>query len=150
MARSEHGVSRVWTQFVIEACVELGVVELDAFLDASAKLLGYGYYFTSANPQILGQAGVIAEWKVDGWPLSQALSTFAEESIDLVQILRLAAGFLRLLYQEPILPQTKVNITVKILEHIANRQGGIGGNSEPPQSSSDNFWCQRGRPCGRD
>ncbi len=127
LAREEHGVSRVWTQFVIGACVELGVVNPEAFFDASAKLLGYGYYFTGKNPQIIRQAGVIAEWKVDGWPLSQALSSFAEESIDLVQMLQLAAGFLRLLYQESILPQTKMNITVKILENIAKRKGGIEG-----------------------
>ena len=127
LAREEYGVSRVWTQFVIEACAELGMVDPEAFLDASAKLLGYGYYFTSENPQIIRQAGVIAEWKVDGWPLSQALSTFAEESVDLVQMLQLTAGFLSLLYQESILPQTKINITVKILENIAERKGGIEG-----------------------
>ena len=127
LAREEHGVSRVWTQFVIRACVELGVVDPEAFLNVSAKLLGYGYYFTGKNPQIIRQAGVIAEWKVDGWPLSQALSVFAEESIDLVQMLQLATGFLRLLYQELILPQTKMNITVKILENIRKREGGIEG-----------------------
>ena len=126
-ARGEHGVSRVWTQFVMGACVEIGVVDLEAFLDASSKLLGYGYYFTSINPQIIRQAGVIAEWKVDGWPLSQALSTFAEESVDLKQMLLLVAGFFRLLYQESILPQTRVNITVKILENISKRKGGIQG-----------------------
>ena len=103
------------------------MVDLEAFLDASAKLLGYGYYFTSEIPQIIRQAGVIAEWKVDGWPLSQALSTFAEESVDLKQMLLLVAGFLRLLYQESILPQTRVNITVKILENISKRKGGIQG-----------------------
>ena len=127
LAGEEHGVSRVWTQFVIGACVELGVMDPKAFLDASAKLLGYGYYFTSGNPQIIRQAGIIAEWKVDGWPLSQALSAFAEESVDLDQILQLAAEFLGLLYQEPILPQTKVNITIQILENIAKRKGGIEG-----------------------
>ena len=88
---------------------------------------GHGYYFTSENPQIIRQAGVIAEWKVDGWPLSQVLSTFAEESVDLVQMLELAAGSLRLLYQESILPETKANITVKILEIIAKRKVGIQG-----------------------
>ena len=45
LAREEHGVSRVWTQFVIGACVELGAMDPEAFFDASAKLLGYGYYF---------------------------------------------------------------------------------------------------------
>ena len=127
LARSEHGVSRVWTQFVIGARAESGVVDLETFFDASAKLLGYGYSFTSSNPQIVRQAGVIAEWKVDSWPLSQALSVFAEESVDLEQILPLAAEFLRLLYQESLLSTTKANITVKILENIAKKKGGIQG-----------------------
>ena len=127
LARSEHGVSRVWTQFVIGARAESGVVDLETFFDASAKLLGYGYSFTSSNPQIVRQAGVIAEWQVDGWPLSQALSVFAEESVDLEQILPLAAGFLTLLYQESLLSTTKANITVKLLENIAEKKEGIQG-----------------------
>ena len=127
LGRSEHGVSRVWTQFVIEARAESGMVALETFFDASAKLLGYRYSFTISNPQIVRQAGVIGEWKVDGWPLSQALSVFAEEAVDLEQILRLAAGFLRLLYQESLLSTTKANITVKILENIAKKKGGIQG-----------------------
>ena len=130
----EHGVSRVWTQFVIGACVDSGMVEPEAFLDASAKLLGHGYYFTSGNPQIMRQAGIFAEWKVDGWPLSQALSTFAEESVDLVQMLQLAAEFLGLLYRELILPQTRMNITIKILENIAKRKGGIQGIQHLPKA----------------
>ena len=127
LARGEYGVSRLWTQFVIGACAESGIVNPEAFLDASAKLLGYGYYFTSNNPQIVRQAGIIAEWKVGGWPLSQALLAFAEESVDLTRMLQLAAEFLRLLYQESLLPQTKVNITLKILENIKKRKGGIQG-----------------------
>ncbi len=127
LARSEHGVSRVWTQFVLGARVESGVGDLETYFDASAKLLGYGYSFTSQNPQIVRQAGVIAEWKVDSWPLSQALSAFAGESVDLEQTLQLAAGFLVLLYKEPLLPETKANITVKILENVAKKKGGIQG-----------------------
>ena len=103
------------------------MVDLETFFDASAKLIGYRYSFTISNPQIVRQAGVIGEWKVDGWPLSQALSVFAEEAVDLEQILRLAAGFLRLLYQESLLSTTKANITVKILENIAKKKGGIQG-----------------------
>ena len=127
LARSGHGVSRVWTQFVIGARAESGMVDPETYFDASAKLLGYGYSFTSPNPQIVRQAGVIAEWKVDNWPLSQVLSVFAGESVDLEQILQLAAGFLTLLYQESLLPETRANITVKILENIAKKKGGIQG-----------------------
>ena len=127
LAGTEYGVSRVWTQFVIWTCVDSSVVDPEAYFDASARLLGYGYYFTGENPQIIRQAGVIAEWKVDGWPLSQVLSTFAEETVDLVQMLQLGAEFLGLLYQESIFFQTKVNITVKILENIVKRKGGLQG-----------------------
>ena len=127
VASGEHGVSRVWTQFVIGAWVESGLVNPEAFFDASAKLLGYGYHFTSNNPQIVRQAGIIADWKVEGWPLSQVLSAFAQEDVDLIQMLQLTAGFFSLLYQESVLPQTKVNITVEILENIAKREGGIQG-----------------------
>lgn len=126
-ARSEHGVSRVWTQFVIGARAEAGMVDPETFLDASAKLLGYGYSFTGPNPEIVRQAGVVAEWKVDSWPLSQALSIFAEESASLEQILQLAAGFLALLYRESLLSTTKANVTVKILENIARKKEGIQG-----------------------
>ncbi len=133
-AKKVHGVSRVWTQFVIGTCADSGIVDPVAYFDASAKLLGHGYDFTGVNPQIIRQAGIIAGWKVDGWPLSQALSTFAEESVDLVQMLQLAAGFLTLLYQEPILPQVKANITIKILENIAKRKGGIQGIQHLPKA----------------
>ena len=127
LARGAHGVQQVWTQFVIGACAESGLLGPEAFLDASARLFGYGYHFTSNNPQIVRQAGVIANWKVDGWPLSQLLSAFAQEDVDLMHMLQLAGEFFSLLYQESVLPQTKVNITVKILENIARREGGIQG-----------------------
>lgn len=127
LARLEYGVSRVWTQLVIEVRAGSGIVDPETFFDASAKLLGCGYFFTRPSPQIVWQAGVIAEWKIDSWPLSQVLSVFAEESVDLPPILQLAAELLRLLYQEPLLPETKANITMKILENIAKKNGGIQG-----------------------
>ena len=127
LARNEHGVSRVWTQFVIGERFELGVVETETFLDTSAKLFGYGYYFTSLNPNIIRQAGIIAEWRVDKWPFSQALSFLAEESSDLMQVVMLTAQFLKLLYQEPLLPETRKIVTEKILENIARKEGGIQG-----------------------
>ena len=127
LARNAYGVSCVWTQFVIGACVDSGMMEPEAFLDASAKLLGFDYQFTSASPQVIRRAGVIADWKLDAWPLSQALSVFGSESISLEQVCQLTAGFLGLLYQEPVLPETRTNLTVKILENIATKNGGVQG-----------------------
>ncbi len=127
LARTEYGLSHVWTQLVIEKCAGSTIVEPEVFLDASAKLFGYGYYFTSLNPNTIRQAGIIAEWKIDKWPFSQALSFLAEESADLMQVIMLAAQFLKLLYQEPLLPESRKIITEKILENIARKEGGSQG-----------------------
>ena len=127
LARSEHGVLRVWTQLVIRRLAESGVVKPEVFFDASAKLFGYGYYFTGQNANIIRHAGIIAEWKIDRWPFSQTLSTFAEEDLDLMQVLQLAGDFIRLLYQEPLLPESRNTIMVKILENIAKKKGGVQG-----------------------
>ena len=127
LARSEHGVSRVWTQLVIGKLAELGVVKPEVFLDASAKLFGYGYYFTGQNANIIRHAGIIAEWKIDKWPFSQTLSIFAEESLDLMQVLQLAGDFIKLLYQESLLPENRSIIMIKILENIAKKEGGVQG-----------------------
>ena len=126
-ARNEHGVLRVWTQLVIRKLAESDVVKPEVFLDASAKLFGYGYYFTGQNADIIKHAGIITEWKIDRWPFSQALSTFAEESLDLRQVLLLAGDFIRLLYQESLLPESRNTIMVKILENIAKKEGGVQG-----------------------
>ena len=127
LARSEYGVSRIWTQFVIEACVDSGRVEREVLFDASAKLLGFDYRFTSVGPETMIQAGVMADWNISAWPFAQAFSIFAVESVELEQILQLAGGFLSLLYQELVLFETKANITVRVLENIAKRNGGIQG-----------------------
>ena len=106
---------------------ESGVVKPEVFFDASAKLFGYGYYFTGQNANIIRHAGIIAEWKIDRWPFSQTLSTFADEDLDLMQVLQLAGGFIRLLYQESLLPESRNTIMVKILENIAKKEGGVQG-----------------------
>ena len=127
VAGTEYDVSHVWTQFVIEKCAESNMVQPEVFLEASAKLLGYGYSFTAKSPDIIRQAAVIAGWKMDEWPFSQALLFFAEEPADLMQVIMLTAHFLKLLYQEPLPLESRRIITEKILENIAGREGGIQG-----------------------
>ena len=124
-ARNEHGVLRVWTQFVIGARAESGAINIEAFFDASARLLGFGYFFTSVNPQILRHAAILTDWKAGGWPFSQALTIFEHQAVDLPVVMQLAAGFLQLLYLESLLPATQNAVTVQILQHITKRQHSI-------------------------
>ena len=59
------------------------------------------------------------------WPFTLALASLAEPVIDLRAALQLAAGFLRLVFVEPLLPETQDAITVKMLEHLVTRQNGL-------------------------
>jgi len=126
LARKEHGVLRVWTQLVIGEQVNSGAIDAEAYFDASAKMVGFRYFFTSVNPQILRRAANLAEWKVS-FPFSQALAVLEDESIDLFIAIQLAAGFLQLLYRETLLPETQDSLTVRVLEHLAKRTNGIRG-----------------------
>ena len=139
IARNEYKVSRVWTQLVVEKHVESGIFDLKTFFDISAKLVGYGYETTGINPQIIRQAGILADWDINRWPLSQALSIFTKESVELKGLLLVAGEFLRLLYLESLQPITKTNITVRILENISERKGGIQGINDLRRSLPNIF-----------
>lgn len=126
-ARSEFGVRRVWTQIVIGSRVESGAVDPDVFSETSAKLLGFGYSFTIVNPQVLKQAARLGSWKPYNWALKQALMIFEDESIELHGCLQLVAGFLALFYQDSLLSDMQSAITVRILDHVVKRKGGLEG-----------------------
>jgi tetratricopeptide (TPR) repeat protein len=124
VARNDHGVLRVWTQLVIGERVDSGAIDVELLNDASARLLGFRYFFTAVTPQILRTAAVIADWKVDKWPLNQALEEFEKEYLELAVVMQLAAGFLKLVYIE-CLPDTQAAVTIRILEHVAKRNRGM-------------------------
>lgn len=127
VAQNEYGVSRVWTQFVVKACADSGILDSKIYLDVSARLLGYGFHFTSNNPQIMMKSGVIGDWKVHEWPFSQVLASIGDENVELSDMLYLVVQFLRLVYQESLKPQTRRNVTINLLEHLAKRAGGVDG-----------------------
>ena len=127
IANSELGVSRVWTQLFLEFAAESGEIDNEELLVASAKLTGFGYSFTSQWPETILQAGKLAEWKIEREPLSRALKTFSDDSIDLMQIIRLVVGFLKLIYLEPIILITRENVTIAVLEEISKKENGIQG-----------------------
>jgi tetratricopeptide (TPR) repeat protein len=126
-AMTEHGVRRTWTQAILQFGVKRGSVTSEQYLDASAKLLGFGYVFTSSNPQVLLRAGALAEWSPDRWPLKQALDQFKAEYIDLIGQLQLATLFMTQLYREPIPGDLRDQVLFRILDLLATRPDGLAG-----------------------
>jgi len=127
LGKGEFGVRRVWTQAVLQNLTLNGHVDARDFYEASAKLLGWSYAFTSPSAPALEQAGVLARWNPGEWPLKQACEIFADESLSLLDSLRLAAAFLVIVYSGKHLPETEKTVVAAFLERLAKRQGGISG-----------------------
>ena len=126
-ARQEYGVKHVWTQLVVGARADSGAVESKVYFDVSAKLAGFGYFFTSMDPQILRYAGDLACWKVDEWPFAQALALLEHDSIDIKTAVQVTTAFLPLLYKEKLLLDPKSAVTLRMLDHLSNKKDGFVG-----------------------
>lgn len=127
VAKGEFGARRVWTQVVLQSLTLSGQIEAKIFFEASARLLGWGYTFTSPSAPALEQAGVLASWNPGERPLKQALEIFCDVSLSLIDSLRLAAAFLVVVYSGRHLPETERVVAAAMLEKLARRQGGMKG-----------------------
>lgn len=83
---------RSWTQVVLQVAADDGVIKRSEFDQQSARLIGLGYSFTWCNPAIVEQAGIIAKWNCEIWPLPQVLAQFALPTVYPQQKVDLAAG----------------------------------------------------------
>lgn len=126
-ALGEFGVRRVWTQVVLQSMTERGLIEATEFVEASAKLLGWRYVFTSPSVPALIRAGQIADWDPDKWPLKGSVDMLRDEVLSLIDSLRLAAGFAVQLFGEGVVSDTEARVTVRVLECLAARKGGLQG-----------------------
>jgi len=124
-AKAKYGVRRVWTQVVLQACAKQGAVEPSVFLDATARLAGYGYFFTSLNIPSLMRAGELAKWDPTAWPLKQVLRQFGVEGITSLDTVRRATGFIVQLYREDLFPDHRTAVLIATLENLAARSGGV-------------------------
>ena len=123
LAQKEFGVRRVWTQVYLQALAEAGAIDPQAFFDATAKLAGCGYYFTSMNIASMLAAHSLASGDPKGWPLKQVLESFEDEAISSRDSLSLFAQYLAQVFKEGI-GSHQEDILVQILDHLGNRTSG--------------------------
>jgi tetratricopeptide (TPR) repeat protein len=127
VAAAEYGVRRIWTQIALEYGGERQRILPNDYFEASAKLLGYGYSFTSANPSILIAAVRLAQGTLNSWPLKQSLDVFRAPFVDMGELLRLAALFAVQLYREPLTPEMRDHIFIRVLDNLFEKQGSNVG-----------------------
>jgi hypothetical protein len=125
LAAHEFGVRRVWTQVVLQEQAEVGSIKTEFFIEATAKLLGWRYDFTSTGVPALARAGAIAGWNPDRWPLKGALEVFSDRRIVTKDVLSLAIALMLQYMGEIVLPEVRDTVTVRILERLSLRGEGL-------------------------
>jgi hypothetical protein len=89
----------LWTQHLLRAADVRGLPGPVPLLEASAKLMAYGYANTLFEPATLYWAARMAGWSYHRWPFYQAMRYFRAESIDPRRRQEMAAAFLALVFR---------------------------------------------------
>lgn len=121
LLQADFGTKRVWTQSVLRSLTEQGVIPADNYVDASAKLLGWKYMFTSVNPDVLRAAGRQAEWNCDRTPLKQVFWYLALPAVGSNDAAFFAARLVAHCYLETMLPEPRHRLLQHLAEALAGR-----------------------------
>lgn len=123
-AAQQFGTSRVWTQLLLQWAALRGLLDPEKFFEATAKLVGWNYRFTSLSPQAVLQAGELAEWSVSRWPLKQVVDEFGSTEVEFSGNLQLFLHTLLLSHQsQPLIDASALTITA-ILDRIGSLSNG--------------------------
>lgn len=125
LARNEHGVKSAWTQIVLQWAAQRGYISERKFFASTAKLIGYGYSFTSPSLPALVAAAEMSEWDKARWPLSRAIEQLGSDSIQVRDAVSLIIPFLARVYRENILDERRRALTWDLMDQVAKRPCGI-------------------------
>jgi hypothetical protein len=96
----EFGSRRVWTQIVLGALADLGLLSAEEYGDATARLLGMEFVATQFDSSSLISAFNLASWSASKWPAAQVLRTFSNPATDLMSLFKIFIEFTIRLYRE--------------------------------------------------
>jgi hypothetical protein len=89
----EFGSRRVWTQIVLGALADLGLLTAEEYGEATARLLGMEFVATQFDSSSLISAFNLALWSTPKWPAAQVLRTFSNPATDLMPLFKIVIEF---------------------------------------------------------
>jgi hypothetical protein len=121
-----EGISsqRIWTQGMYRFATESGMVTQDHYARMSAKLVGFGYTFTSVTPEVFRIAGETATWDAANWPLKQALDYLSSRAVLMEDAAKLGAAVIAAACRALDRRELKRPILVEVAERLARRVEG--------------------------
>lgn len=123
-AKIEYGIRRIWTQLLLQERATQGTLDGDIYFTSTAKMAGWGYFFTSINAFSTIRAGELADWNLNGWPLKQTLQYLAMDAVSIRDAMVLTKDLILAVYKQDFLPERRTSIVIGILEHLAHHEKG--------------------------
>jgi hypothetical protein len=121
VAKSELGVERVWTQSVAEHLANRGLIDRSLADEIHAKLVGFDFQSTQFTGAVILAALRVANGSVDVFPMRQMIAVFGPiTTANRTGALRLLGEFILRLSVEPMLPETKCEVTKALLNTFPN------------------------------
>lgn len=121
VAKSELGVERVWTQAIAEHLANRGLIDRSLADEVHAKLVGFDFQSTHFTGAVMLEALRVSNGAVDVFPMRQMIAVFGTvTTANRTAALRLLAEFILRLSVEPMLPETKCQVTNALLNTFPN------------------------------
>jgi hypothetical protein len=95
IGKAEFGLNIIWTQLALKSNADAGIVSVDAYNRASAKLVGHRYESTVWNVDTIIQAGEMAGWDAKVWPFRECMNLLSLPNMTSARRARLLLGTLR-------------------------------------------------------
>lgn len=119
------GVKSISTPVLLAHWYRGGAISYEKYCQACARLLAWNYAPTPVDVDILVEAGKLANWNTEAFPLDGALDWFERDSIPRDGVAIVAGRFIPAIYFEIALPLNREIFLSKLLGRIAKRIDGL-------------------------
>jgi len=124
VARSEEGVSSVWSQAVFSSLLAGGYISQEVLDEFTLRLLARGYYWTRVSSTVVLHAAKAADWLVKSEIMHPVFAQFALPSADPGSLFLLLGGLLINVWQEAPSGDAGQALLSMILDNIGEHPRG--------------------------
>lgn len=122
IGQTDFQMRRLWTQPILIVLQEEGILAPPEFDQTVAKLVGWNYQGIHLTEHTFIAAADIADWRMDHWPVPQAMETLGNTNVPQNQRLRVAAQAIRLVWQKGVPYHSRQGFVFAILAGLRSER----------------------------
>lgn len=122
LIKGDLPATRIWTQAVFIWADQKGIVARERRSQVSARMLCFGYNFTSSNAITVLDTCEAASWRLEDPNLAAVLADFGNPAWDHDGALRITVQTIARVWREAPTEEHARAITARLLSHLADRQ----------------------------